>query len=211
MITTAPVFGIALTTADTAALDLLAGGFFWVLLLGGILLAVILGFITWAVMQSYGPSEPPQTPKLEQLAGPGHETRDSQPRIVFGFIVILVVCVFFILIAALGVFRDFAERNSASNRPPTPELNVTSQVPPMPRLQSDPTYDLNRFRQQVERRLNSYGWVDQAHGIVHIPIQQAMQLIAKQGLPPAQGQPATTFPAPAPAPRATNTTTGRPQ
>jgi len=186
-------------------------GFFWVLLGAGVLLAVILGFIAWAVAESYGPAEPPETPKLEDLARPGHETRDSQPRIVFGFVVILGVTVLFIALASLGVFRDYAERDAARNRPPTPELNMMNQVPPEPRLQTDPTYDLNRFRAQMETRLNSYGWVDQARGVVHIPIQQAMQMVARQGLPAAQGLPSATFSTPVQAPHATSTSAGRPQ
>ena len=186
-------------------------GFFSVLLGAGVLLAVILGFIAWAVGQSYGAAKPPATPKLEKLAHPGHEERDSQPRIVFGFVIILAVTVLFIVVATLGVFRDFGERNAAVNRPPTPELTVTTQVSPEPRLQSNPTYDLNRFREEEETRLNSYGWVDSAHGVVHIPIQQAMQMIARQGLAPAQGEPSSTFSRPLHAPHATNTTAGRPQ
>jgi hypothetical protein len=34
-----------------------------------------------------------------------------------------------------------------------------------------------------EQQLHSYGWVDQSAGSVHIPIDQAMQLIAERGLP----------------------------
>lgn len=184
-------------------------GYLWILLAAGILLAVIAGLAVWAVMQAYGRSEPPQMPKLEELALRGHDTRDSQPRIVFGFVVILAVTVIFVAVASLGIFREFALRNAERNRLPTPELTVTEQEPPPPRLQADPTYDLNRFRQQEEMRLNSYGWVDQAHGTVHIPIQRAMEFLAKQGLPAAQGQPRTTNPVPGEAAHATNTATGR--
>jgi hypothetical protein len=38
-------------------------------------------------------------------------------------------------------------------------------------------------RQQIavdQTQLASYGWVDQANGVVHIPIQQAMELTARQ-------------------------------
>ena len=30
-------------------------------------------------------------------------------------------------------------------------------------------------------RLNHYGWVDQSHGVVHIPIQRAMEIVAQEG------------------------------
>jgi len=40
-----------------------------------------------------------------------------------------------------------------------------------------------------EQTLNSYGWVDQNAGVVHIPIAEAMKLVAQRGLPtrPAVG------------------------
>ena len=55
-------------------------------------------------------------------------------------------------------------------------------VYPAPRLQSDPAADLSRFLQEEKARLNGSGWVDRAHGIAHIPIDQAMQEIVKQGI-----------------------------
>jgi hypothetical protein len=35
------------------------------------------------------------------------------------------------------------------------------------------------WREQARRRLESYGWVDQAKGVAHIPIDQAMDLVEK--------------------------------
>jgi hypothetical protein len=54
---------------------------------------------------------------------------------------------------------------------------------PSPRLQANPSADLRRFQQQEMARLNGSGWVDRAHGIVHIPIDDAMRRIAGQGIP----------------------------
>ena len=36
---------------------------------------------------------------------------------------------------------------------------------------------------QEEQTLNSYGWVDQQAGVVRIPIDRAMDLLAQRGLP----------------------------
>lgn len=33
------------------------------------------------------------------------------------------------------------------------------------------------------KKLNSYGWVDRSNGIVHIPIDRAMDLLLQRGLP----------------------------
>lgn len=54
--------------------------------------------------------------------------------------------------------------------------------PPAPRLQIDPAEDLAKFRADKERKLNSYYWIDKKNGVVHIPIEQAMEKIAKSGI-----------------------------
>ncbi|HET9595961.1 MAG TPA: hypothetical protein VFP65_10290 [Anaeromyxobacteraceae bacterium] len=35
------------------------------------------------------------------------------------------------------------------------------------------------WREQARRHLDSYGWVDQSKGVVHIPIDKAMDLVEK--------------------------------
>jgi hypothetical protein len=54
---------------------------------------------------------------------------------------------------------------------------------PQPRLESDETTEINAFRLQEEQTLNSYGWVDEQAGVVRIPIDRAMALVAQRGLP----------------------------
>jgi hypothetical protein len=54
---------------------------------------------------------------------------------------------------------------------------------PQPQLQVAPIPDLKAFRADEDKVLNSYAWVDQPKGIVRIPIDQAIDLLAKRGLP----------------------------
>ena len=54
-------------------------------------------------------------------------------------------------------------------------------------------------RTRAAERLNSYGWVDQEAGIAHIPISQAMRLIAAAGLPVGEPAPAAAAPTGTPA------------
>lgn len=65
------------------------------------------------------------------------------------------------------------------------DRRIPSPLPvyPAPRLQTDPAADLRRFTAQELARLNSAGWTDQDHGIVHIPIHEAMRRVADQGIP----------------------------
>jgi hypothetical protein len=54
---------------------------------------------------------------------------------------------------------------------------------PQPRLESHETVEINAFRLQEAETLHSYGWVDQQGGVVRIPIDRAMELLAQRGLP----------------------------
>lgn len=89
--------------------------------------------------------------------------------VYLGVLVLLVVCCF-VLIAAYPHAMSDTSRT----------LRIT---PPGPRLQTDPQGDLRAFRADEEKRLNSYYWMDKQKGIVHIPIVQAMQKLAKSGAP----------------------------
>lgn len=62
---------------------------------------------------------------------------------------------------------------------------VPAELPrfPAPRLQANPPADLRAFLAQEHARLDGTGWVDQAHGIAHIPIDDAMRRIAHDGIP----------------------------
>lgn len=55
--------------------------------------------------------------------------------------------------------------------------------PPQPRLQTDPEADLAAYVRKERRLLDSYGWVDRQHGIAHIPIEIAMERLARTGAP----------------------------
>jgi hypothetical protein len=54
---------------------------------------------------------------------------------------------------------------------------------PHPQLQTDPPKDLHDYLQAKSQELDSYGWVDRRNGIVHIPIEQAMDLFLTRGAP----------------------------
>jgi hypothetical protein len=64
------------------------------------------------------------------------------------------------------------------------------QMPPEPRLQTQPSADLARLRRDEDQTLGSYKWIDPPQGIVQIPIDRAIDLLAERGLP----EPETTEP-----------------
>lgn len=52
-----------------------------------------------------------------------------------------------------------------------------------PYLQAHPQADLAEYAQAAAAQLHSVGWIDQQRGIVHMPVEQAMQLLVQRGLP----------------------------
>ncbi len=56
---------------------------------------------------------------------------------------------------------------------------------PSPRIQPDPTAELTKMKAEDLALLNKYGWIDRKAGIAHIPVERAIDILAKSGLPVA--------------------------
>jgi hypothetical protein len=111
-----------------------------------------------------------------------HEVLDVNAWAVGKFGIALVLLCIFALAILVGVFRYFMAQNGG--KLPERELNVDArQLPVEPRLQRTPILDLQRFKAAEDQILNGYGWVDQQHGVVHVPIDRAIDLLAQRGLP----------------------------
>ncbi|HTT00681.1 MAG TPA: hypothetical protein VMG11_01220 [Steroidobacteraceae bacterium] len=71
----------------------------------------------------------------------------------------------------------------------TPDVDRRLRIaPPGPRLQINPRRDLRKYLAAQQQLLDSYGWVDRAHGIAREPIGVAMQRAVTAGFagfPPA--------------------------
>ena len=52
-------------------------------------------------------------------------------------------------------------------------------VPPSPRLQANPNVDLAAERRREEGMLEGYAWVDRKRSIARIPVQRAMEILAR--------------------------------
>jgi hypothetical protein len=55
--------------------------------------------------------------------------------------------------------------------------------PPEPRLQTSPAGDMEAMRARDRARLQTYGWVDRAHGVVRVPVEEAKKIVLRKGLP----------------------------
>jgi hypothetical protein len=119
-----------------------------------------------------------------------HEVRDVNAWAVSRFGVALVLLCIFAVALLFGLFRYF--ESTYGGPLPANGLNVDANaLPPSPTLQRTPRLDLQRFRAAEDEILNSYSWIDRQHGIVHVPIDVAMDILARQGLPARQQTPPT--------------------
>jgi|SRR5579863_1676042 len=114
-------------------------------------------------------------------AGRMHETSDANIKNVMIFGVGLLILTAFGLVAAVGVFRYFAQRQTLG--PPASPFEDVRTLPPAPRLQVAPEQDLGRYLADQTQELTTYGWADRQSGAVRIPIDRAMDLLIKKGLP----------------------------
>ena len=111
-----------------------------------------------------------------------HERTDWNLAWVAGGFIVLVLCVAAMLIGSWWIFKAFY--GSASSR----QLGTVMGppvAPPAPRLQVSPTADWEAMIEKEQAALHSYGWVDRSKGIVRIPIERQMQIIAERGLLPS--------------------------
>lgn len=132
----------------------------------------------------------PHEPQPDDI---GFEREDLGAKPVIGFIVSLVISGVLIYYVIWGIFHFLDAYDRKHQQVRTPLIQVESNTRdvqtqliqrfPEPRLEDNERTELNGFRYGEEQELNSYGWVDKNAGIAHIPIEQAMQIVAQQGLP----------------------------
>lgn len=133
----------------------------------------------------------------------GHETTDAElaPVIKFG-VFLTIVCL--IVAALMAGLHQFLDRREAAVKAPRYPLAVGRErpLPPPPRLQPYPFTDIKALRAEEDGILHRYAWVDRNAGLVRIPVDRAIELLAERGLPqaPAPESEGESTPAPAPAP-----------
>jgi hypothetical protein len=109
----------------------------------------------------------------------GHETTDVNVWAVGKFAIgLVVVCVVSIalLFGLLKFFQSREETSVANTVEPT-------KMFPQPQLQKTPIPDLKAIRAEEDKLLNGYAWVDQPKGVVRIPVDRAIEVLAQRGLP----------------------------
>ena len=119
-----------------------------------------------------------------------HEPTDADSHAITRFGIALAFIVILAQLLLWLVFDRLADRETKLS-PHVPAI-VKAQaptLPPEPRLQGNapldlnPRLDLKRMREDEDAFLNQYGWIDPDRGIVHVPIEKALDIVSKTGLP----------------------------
>ena len=114
-----------------------------------------------------------------------YDRSDLSARGIVYFLIALAITVLVIHLISWGVVRIFAgsratpaPRNAAVVSPTAPagRIDNPALLFPAPQLQPDPVADLDKFRAATEKQLETAG-------AGHVPIEQAMEALAKSGLP----------------------------
>jgi hypothetical protein len=109
----------------------------------------------------------------------GFERRDVNPRAVRWAAIWLIVALIVTFIG-MRILESVlsASRHGRATQIVTPRFDI-----PPPRLETNPAVALAKLRAMEDARLHGYGWVDRGAGIIHIPIERAMELTVERGLP----------------------------
>lgn len=112
--------------------------------------------------------------------GAGHERTDVNIWAVGKFGIALAVVTMLSIGLMIGLFKYFQSRQA--------EAVAVDPVKifPSPQLEQSEATDLKQFHETEEKVLNGYAWVDPQKGLVRIPVNQAIDLLAKRGLPTRQ-------------------------
>jgi len=128
------------------------------------------------------------------------EQEDLSPQGIFYFMAGLAVVGVVIYFIVVGMYRYLDAYDRKHQIPPNPmsvqtgidprgtmpfpeAVGKIDQTFPKPVLEHSELQQFNNVVEKQDQTLASYDWVDQKQGIVRIPIDKAMELLAQRGLP----------------------------
>jgi hypothetical protein len=111
--------------------------------------------------------------------GAGHEKSEVSVPFIVVSLSVLLVGTFLVALLVVGIFQFFSHTYQTQES----AKQNQQQIPPEPRVEVEPYKQLLDVHAREEHVLSSYAWVDKGQGIVRIPINQAIDELAKKGLP----------------------------
>jgi hypothetical protein len=109
-----------------------------------------------------------------------HETTDVNltgiTRLAIGSLLVIVAILVFVYFFQKGlgkILPDTATQPAMANWKPT-----DSRTPKAPLVITDEPGLLRKVRSEEEKTLHHYAWVDKATGVVQVPIDKALEMVA---------------------------------
>lgn len=118
-----------------------------------------------------------------RIDNPGHEQKDVDVLSLFMIALLLLLSCTVIFLVVSGLMHYFKVHEPAKTEGQANIPLTSAGEFPQPRLEVRSGANLAELRAAEETDLTSYGWIDRGKGTVRIPIEQAMQLLLRQGLP----------------------------
>jgi len=119
-------------------------------------------------------------PDLPADQGAGYERSDAHIGALLKFAFWMAISMAVVLVGMKWTF-DYYSRTQPLGAPASPLL-AGRELPPSPRLQAQPRLELKDYCAAQQQAVNSYAWVDQASGVVRVPVDRAMDLLLARGL-----------------------------
>lgn len=110
-----------------------------------------------------------------------YEHSDARMRPLVLFAIGLTLLIIGSLVVSAWMASSFEEEIRQAETPNP--LRDFRESPDGPTLQARPTEELVDHRRHEEEVLTSFDWIDPPNGVVRIPIELAMQIVAERGLP----------------------------
>ncbi|HLK89293.1 MAG TPA: hypothetical protein VKZ18_05340 [Polyangia bacterium] len=117
--------------------------------------------------------------------GPGHESEDAIDYTkVIAVGVISLVCFALGTVWAVKILHHETEKaHAATGEPRVPAELGKTEIGIVDQVLFEGDHRLGSWRSERAARLNGYGWVDRSKGVVHIPIERAIEETLNGALP----------------------------
>lgn len=130
------------------------------------------------------PIDPVDSPDVETVDDPhgAHEEVDVNPRALFIFLVGLISVVAVVMLLMMLLFNSFESRIQRTDPPVSPLASQRRDYAGV-RLEPTSTTEIDQMRTEQQKIITTYAWIDRRDGIVRVPLEEAMQAAARDGLP----------------------------
>ena len=117
------------------------------------------------------------TAEHQKTSSSGHERQEANVRLIIETVIGLAISVVVVCLIVWGVFNLFKSSEHEDRLSPWPVRPKCRRGRTWRCIRAD---EFKRLRAHEDDVLNSYRWVDQKSGVVHIPIDKAMDEVVSQ-------------------------------